>query len=944
LPLKTGDFVAHLFGAFEVFIEGEPLSHLRSRKGQLLLAVLLLRANTEVSRDWLAGSLWHESETPQARTSLRQSLADLRQALGTQAFRIESPSPNTLLFRAQGSEIDCLTFQALCQKATPAAEAEAFSLYQPLLEGWHDPLVINEQSYFREQAIELCERLSLHEIAERRFTDAIRTLRKGLTIDSLRESLYGHLMRIFAQRGEFAEAMKTFQELRHVLREEMGVEPTPETVALYQSLRTDVRNQMREIKRETPPPLTTPLPPKGNSNVPRPLTRLIGREEECREVEKALQVSPLVSLLGTGGVGKTRLALEVAGRLLNIERPLFPDGVWFVGLAHLTDPDFVAPSIAAVLGIKESHEVPLVQALLRYLSERSLFLVIDNCEQVIGACAQIAQEIVNSAPDVHLLITSREPLGLQNETRYRLASLSLPPEQGSMEVLQETPAFQLFLERARQARPSFTLTPKKAAEIGQICRHLDGIPLAIELAAARLNILNTEQLLQRLEDRFRILTGGNRAALPRHQTLRATLDWSYDHLSREEQSLFQRLSLFAGEFFLEDAEAVCGEEETLSFLGRLVDRSLVVADLHIDTEPRYSLLESLKAYGREKLRQSGEYDIFYRKFCDCYVQLVQNLYPRIGRMHEGDGATKIKAVYANIRAILQEPPDETTLLHLTAIMARYWMVSAELHEGRYWIERAYQKRDSMGEEDCLRALMFLGTVAWMQSENQRGLLYLEEALQRAEQAKLPHHIRFTRVGLGLIYAAERRHKDAYFHYNQALHYAKEMEDRSSQASVVGNIACLQLEERDIERAEATFRECKELYLSLNDAFGIAYADLYLAHVEEWRGNWDSAYQGYIPAVLALARCNQWYYVNWGLAFLSNVQVKRKEFRSAAYVRGFLEVLREQEGYAANATQEEAEERDQSAILEALGAESYTAIKAEVRLWTREQALASICQP
>ena len=350
------------------------------------------------------------------------------------------------------------------------------------------------------------------------------------------------------------------------------------------------------------------------NNLPLQVTSFIGRQKELEEVRQRLDSFRLLTLTGPGGTGKTRLALQAAAG--GIES--FPDGAWLVELAPLADPVLVPQNIASALGLRETPGQPLLELLTDYLRGRSLLLVLDNCEHLIEACAQAADRLLHACPDVKILVSSREALGIDGEATYRVPPLSLPDayELQEYEQLARYESVQLFVERAKAVNSHFSLTPQNAPAVRRICQRLDGIPLALELAAARLKLFSAEQIAARLDDRFRLLTGGSRTALPRQQTLQALIDWSYELLSEPEKALFRRLSVFAGGWSFEAAEAVCAGEidhalviaplEMLDLLSQLVNKSLVLADEEGREEARYHFLETVRQYASQKLVASGE--------------------------------------------------------------------------------------------------------------------------------------------------------------------------------------------------------------------------------------------------------------------------------------------------------------------------------------------------
>src|SRR5918998_3407526 len=349
-------------------------------------------------------------------------------------------------------------------------------------------------------------------------------------------------------------------------------------------------------------------PERLSHNLPLELSSFVGREKGLAEVERLLEHNRLLTLTGSGGCGKTRLALAVASELVEE----FEDGVWLVELAPLVDPSLVPRAVASTLGVREQPGRSPTETLSDYLGSKKVLLVLDNCEHLIEACAELAEALLHSCPELRALATSREALGIAGEVAWPVPSLSLPDLRRlpDIESLPQYESARLFLERTAAVNPTFTLTEQNAGAVAQVCYRLDGIPLAIELAAARAKVLSVEQISERLDDSFRLLAAGSRTAMPRHRTLHATMDWSHELLSREERVLFRRLSMFAGGFTLEAAESVCaGEElerdEVLELLSYLVDKSLVIMR-EVGGETRFRLLETVRQYGREKLGEAGD--------------------------------------------------------------------------------------------------------------------------------------------------------------------------------------------------------------------------------------------------------------------------------------------------------------------------------------------------
>jgi non-specific serine/threonine protein kinase len=385
--------------------------------------------------------------------------------------------------------------------------------------------------------------------------------------------------------------------------------PYPATLAaLAAALDLEPREAAR-LRAAAAPRRGAAAPANGLTNLPLQLTSFVGREDELAAVSVLVAAHRLVTLTGPGGVGKTRLALQIAAEV----RPAYADGVWLVDLAALPDPALVPQAVAGAVGVREEPGRPLLATLTDALRPRHLLLVLDNCEHLLDACARLADALLRACPRLRILATSREALGVPGDVPWRVPSLAVPDALQPLQAphLWAYAAARLFIDRAQAALPGFAVTDRGAGAVAQVCRRLDGIPLAIELAAARIRTFTPDQLLPRLEDRFRLLTGGSRTALPRQQTLRATVDWSYALLSASEQALFARLSVFAGGWTLDAAEAVCADGavdrfEVDDLLGRLVDKSLVGADDFPDGSRRYRLLETLRQYARERLQERGD--------------------------------------------------------------------------------------------------------------------------------------------------------------------------------------------------------------------------------------------------------------------------------------------------------------------------------------------------
>ena len=474
------------------------------------------------------------------------------------------------------------------------------------------------------------------------------------------------------------------------------------------------------------------------------LTSFVGRGREVAEVRKILRRARLVTLTGVGGVGKTRLA----GRIVCEVRDEFADGAWFVDLTRASEPALLANVVAETLGVSDqsarSPEAPLID----YLADRKLLLILDNCEHLLQACAALVNEVLQTAAGVVVLATSREPLGVLGEYSWTVPPMSMPdlanvaPSRGGYVYGHE--ALDLFAERARAVRPEFTLDSASRTAAAELCQRLDGLPLAIELAAVRLRALSIEQIVTRLGDRYRLLCTGNRGGPARHQTLRAAVDWSFDLCTEREKTMWARLAIFAGAFDLADAEAVCAGDgiarrDVLDLLSDLIDKSIVLRE-GTDEAPRYRLLETIKAYGREKLADAGAEVALRRRHRDHYLDLAL----RSEKDWFGSDQLRWRDRLANAQAnfwsaldfCLTTPGEALVGLRMVGALIFYWNACGYLKDGRYWLDRALQAAPETSPEKA-KALWVNGYVAMTQGDNAAAMRAFDECVELARQLDDP---------------------------------------------------------------------------------------------------------------------------------------------------------------------------------------------------------------
>ena len=470
------------------------------------------------------------------------------------------------------------------------------------------------------------------------------------------------------------------------------------------------------------------------NNLPIQLTSFIGREEELVEAEQLLSATRLLSFIGPGGTGKTRLSLQIAAERLTE----FRDGLWLVELAPLATSDYVVPTLATIFGLRDAPGVPLINLIIDYLRAKHMLLILDNCEHLIEICAELADQLLHACPTLKLIASSREALGIAGETVYRVPPLSLPGLTASAASLMGSEAGRLFIERATKAEPRFKLIEENASAIAQICLRLDGIPLALELAAARVKIFTPKQIAERLDDRFTLLTGGSRTALPRQQTLRAMIDWSYQTLDPTEQSVLRQLAVFAGGWTFEAVEAVIGEAEALKGLFGLINKSLVNVEEQ-EGNTRYRFLGTIRQYALEKLEKSGEATEARDHHLDYFLDYAYQVEPSTFSPQSQERLDQLEIEYDNLRAALEWATENrpARALELAEYLSGFWSTRDYHMEARYWYQKILSRTEGMPTLANAQARVFgtLGWIAAMQGDHQAGRDASEAGLILARQSK-----------------------------------------------------------------------------------------------------------------------------------------------------------------------------------------------------------------
>ena len=616
--------------------------------------------------------------------------------------------------------------------------------------------------------------------------------------------------------------------------------------------RTKTENTLEVVpdRREKDPSVVRRRPGEpAFGGLPLEPSSFVGRERELEEVGRLLSRSRLLTLTGAGGSGKTRLALQAAGHLARG----FDDGACLVELAPLSDPDLVAGTLARSLGVRDQSDISPSEAIVRYLSSRELLLLLDNCEHLVEACAALVDILLRSCPRLRVLATGREPLGVPGEWVWVVPPLSLPDSSGNAEgrMPDVSDAVRLFVDRA-SAASGFALAPDEAAAVSQVCRRLEGMPLAIELAAARTRALSVGQILERLDDCFTVLTGGNRTADVRHRTLSATMDWSHDLLCGEEKVLFRRLSVFAGGWTLPAAEKVCAGEsiregDVLDLLAGLVDKSLVVVAR--GDEVRYRMLEPIRQYARGKLEESGEEAEIRGRHAGFFLALAEEAEPALPGPEQAAWLVRLEQEYDNLRralAWLREEGYAERGLRLGGALWRFWWLRGHFAEGKAQLEALLELRGARGRT----------------KERAKGLFVLGElARRRGDYGGGDHTV-------------ARRYQE------ESLGIYRELRDRERTAAALSELGRIGLELEDWETAHSFLEESLKLERDSDDEHGLAVALESLGWLAHFEGNDEAARPFIEEALVIFGRLGDSLYVGICLWLLGSIAVAQGDYAAA----------------------------------------------------------------
>jgi predicted ATPase/DNA-binding SARP family transcriptional activator len=800
-----------LLGRLEVPLE-DRASGLGGPKQRLLLALLLLKANEVVSREEAVDCLWEDDPPGRPEAVLQVYVHHLRGIVGRE--RIITHGTGYLL-RADPDEIDAAVFERGLSEARAALAAgddrRSSQLIENALELWQGE-ALADLPYGSFVGAERDRLADLRHVAEElRFearlalgehSELIPELELFVGRHPFRERVWGQLMLALYRAGRQADALDVYRRVREQLSDQLGIEPDPQ-----------LRELERAILRQDPSLGVRPASRSGSrSPLPRPATPLVGRALEIAGVSAMLETGEarFVTLVGPGGVGKTRLAIAVAQEL----EASMADGSVFVGLAPLTDASLVPSALATALGLGEGS----IETLIPNLASRELLVVLDNFEQIVDAGPLITQ-LVAAAPRLRILVTSRTRLDLSGERLYSVPPFETPRADLRFEDLGRNHAVAVFLARARALDQSFRLTEENAPLIAEICRLLEGLPLAIELAAARSKLLSPLQLLERIVRPLELLTGGHRDSPTRHQTLRAAIDWSYELLEPAQRTLFARLSVLAGSCTLEAIDAVCATD--LDSLAGLLDQSLVRREQEPGREPRFRMLATVREYAAERL-DDDDRAVVRRRHALYFLKTAEQARETIAGSGEREAEllASIEQDHDNYRAALrwaQEVGDSGTMLRLVTALRLFWMVRGYLAEGRSWFEAALTAPGASDDTNRAHALSAAGTLVYRAGEYELARRWWEEARDR-----------FERAG-----------------------------DASNSARTLGHLAGIALVEGDLDRAIELWEQSALELRTLGEEMRLAIALGNLGFAMSSRHRYEQAIEYLNEALLLSQRAHNW---------------------------------------------------------------------------------------
>ena len=979
-----------MLGGFALWIGTRTIeeSAWRLRKAANLVKLLALSPGHRLHREQIMDLLWPDLGRRAGSNNLRVVIHAARRTLDL------DPNAASDYLSLQGEQLALcpgeqlwVDVEAFEEAAATARRSRELAAYRTALDLYAGDLLPEdryeewaEEHRRRLRETRLSLLLGLARLREERgeYSLAAEALQSVASQEPTNEESHASLMRLYALSDRRGEAIAQYGRLREVLSVQVGAEPSSATRRLRDEIAAG----------RLPPAHPADSPPEEPSdasahNLPAPRTSFVGREREMVEVKRKLAMTSLLTLIGTGGSGKTRLTLEVARDLIGA----YPDGVWLVELAPLSEGALVPQVVATTLRVQEQPGRPLLESLIDALGDKQMLVILDNCEHLIESAARLTDTLLDSCPRLRVLATSREPLGATGELGWLVPSLSVPQAQHypTIEELEGYESARLFADRASKRHPGFELTPENVTAVAQVCARLEGIPLAIELAAARVGMLSAEQISERLGHSLKLLKGDDRTADHRHQTLRATLDWSYELLSEPEQVLFRRFGAFAGGFTLEAAESVGAggdieEEDVLELLSYLVDKSLVVTEESWERGARYRLLEPVRQYAREKLRVSGEAEAVGRRHAEFFFALAEEAELELIRPRQAEWLDRLETEHDNLRAALSWALEREVDLgpRMAGALCRFWHTRGYLSEGRRYLEEAvarshvvpatvrakaleglgwiaepqgdyerarvaYEKslelyRSSKDKRGVANALGDLGSLALDQGDYARATSLLEESLTLHRELGSKEEVVGVLNGLGVLASADGDRERSVSFFSEALALSRGSGSVRKNAVSLGNLGITMLVHGDTEQATVLLDESLALFRGIGDSSNIAIGLMYSALAALTRGDHERVKALSEESLKLLQKVEDKQHIADCLEIMAGGAGAQGQAQRAARLWGAAEAMREDIGVPLQPEDRKLLDPYLATARSSLGEVAWQATLAEGRAMMTEQAI------
>jgi predicted ATPase/DNA-binding SARP family transcriptional activator len=778
-----------LLGGFRVAMDARAIEKdaWRLRKAAALIKMLALVPGHRLHREQVMEALWPHLGKKAASNNLRNTLHSTRAILDPSVGSryLASEDDSLVLFPRGDLWVDVDAFEEAAvgarRSGDPAAYRAAINLYAGdlLPEDRYEEWAEGRRQELRHTWLSLHVELGRAYEGRGEYERGIEALQRAVSEEPTNEEMHAGLMRLYAFSDRRGEALAQYERLRQALSGLLDAQVSATIERLREEIAAGTLSPAQPTVTLTEEPSDT-----GKHNLPASRTSFVGREREMSGIERELAMMRLLTLTGAGGSGKTRLALEVA-RDLN---GAYPNGVWLAELASLTQGEVVMQTVAEAVGVHGQPGRSPNETLVDALRANKMLLILDNCEHLVDDVAGLVASLLESCPYLRILATSREALGVSGEVIWPVSLLAVPDLESPTTVaqLEGYESVRLFVDRARQLNPAFALRPENAQAVAQICARLEGLPLAIELAAARIRILSPQALLDRLSNRLKLLTGGPKEFSERQRTLRSTIEWSYELLEADEKALFGRLSVFSGGWTLEAVEAVCSggaieQEDVLDLLGGLVDKSLVVVRWITDSAARYRMLESIRQYAREKLEENGEVDQVRDRHATFFLALAEEVEPQLAGPGQRLWVKRLEGEHDNLREALSwvlEQGEGELALRLGAALGRFWHFRNYLGEGISWMERVLAEGETVASPVRVKALEGMGWLTQFQGDFQLARATYEEMLELSRELGDKGNIATALNSLGTVAAQQGDNRRARALLQENLEVIEELEEGS----------------------------------------------------------------------------------------------------------------------------------------------------------------------